>query len=265
MYSVKLSRVPHGTEQLSFKVAYGRNGTPSKSNPLDGLLNYTPFSDVTQTLATATFQSGVAEARAAARLQLTERLTHELPEQNIKHGKFKLQFKPAQEKADHPAANVMTTGEKARVRISGNVDDVAINHGHFKACQEVGVEGNTVEPLAWIVKLDHAAGPATARILEAYDTPDFRGAVENILRDTLARGDALELAIDAIGDRVRQVQKRLDLPVAKTRLSLRRPALLDHAVVVIGATIPGETPLQLGVKKIAGPNGYQDFATLSAA
>ena len=234
MYSVKLSNVPFGPDQLSMKVKYMRHGVPTPENVLNGFFDYTQIAKTVATLSGDTDARLQHDNRNAARVALTEKLASERSRQNLCEGKFKVMFNntPPRETGALPSSPAPDTS----VRLEGNIEQAAINHGHFQEHQKANATGNSVEALKWIIKLDTPNGQDRTKVMACFDHPEFRKQVEQIALQGLARGDALELVIDAVSDLVRDTLVRQKLSVARGRFSLQRPGLLQQATVVIGKT-----------------------------
>lgn len=214
---------------LSIKVKYVRERSPTEDNPLDGLFDYSQLGRILEeTLPAYDPDKSIVD--------LENTLVGELKRQGIHNGKYKLSTKPTSE------TKTIERNEKI-VRISGFVDDVAINHEHFLDNQKLSETGNSVENLDWVIKLTPSDQTASTKFETAFQNQEFQIEVATIIKYGLAQGDALELVNEAIK---KIVQKRLDHVDASSNkivFALKRRGVLKSAVVVIGEThMIGEQP-----------------------
>lgn len=203
---------------LTIKVLYERAGSPTADNPLNGLFDYTQLGlFLEESLRTFNPDSFVAN------LQIT--LLNELMRQGIYQGKFKLVSKPIAES---------NTSKENKYQIGGSVENVKINHEHFQENQKLSETGNSVEPLDWAIKLVCAESTVMSNFTITLDNQQFKSEVEHIVRTGLARGDALELVIDAIKELVGTKMSFPEDVSNKVVVSLTRRDVLPSATVVIG-------------------------------
>ncbi|MES2830536.1 MAG: hypothetical protein V4695_00920 [Pseudomonadota bacterium] len=233
MYSVKLAKMQVGDGLASLKLKYERAQSPTPENSLNGLFDYTT---IAKSLLSEPVQNrtSIGSFNAKARAVLQEELTR----QNIGPAKFKQVFKQMPEQlltgSQRAAFTMQTTPEKIAVRMQGTIDQAEINHEHFLANQKNNETGNSVERLYWVIKLEGNNDPQFIDAMKMLDTDSIRSRIDSHARVGLKKGHALELINDAVKILISQTMTENSISDYRGKFSLKRPGVLDGALVVIG-------------------------------
>ena len=212
MYSVKLSQIPlqiagEAGQQLAIKIKYVRAGDPTSEAPLKGLFNYVPFTDSLKNFLKAIpVDSPLIQMETD---QLISALKTILNDQGIKQGKFKVIRKFSKSEKKEKFSFSKTENERTvQFRSEQSAENVVINHKGFLKTHNTERDGNSVENLRSLLKLECPIDNENNNALEqALQSPLFSQKVEGILRDGLKNKLVLELVNDAIKAFVNEVLK----------------------------------------------------------
>lgn len=248
LYSVKLTRMPISTlkasatslanDLLSVKIKYHRTESPTADNPLNGLFNYTPFTDKLPTLLSSKVLFSLHDFSEKAK----EPLLGALKDQNIRHGKYKIQKKSLRSLQEVAAFKKIRDGDVILYRVEGAAANVLINHGHFLESQKNSQTGISTENLGWVIKLKgHVSTKNIDVAAEIFDDSKFLAGVNQCVYDGLKQGVALELVNDKIKELLQTQMKERGIGACEAKFALKRSGLIANTQIVIGekTVLPG--------------------------